>query len=175
MKISGIFRTLLLMAVISFLSIGCPGGSKDAKSILKVIDHQTVRVVWEKGGVAKLEKMEKVRFFGVDVPRFFPNKIKAKNVLVELLEGKDARVFGEDPNSTSRDSQGAIFAHIIINDIHVNLELVRHGFSRYTESHSSSPYNAQFLQAQKEAEKAQVGVWDPEFMKQEEKRRRWGR
>ena len=173
MILSHISRISILIVAIGVVSFGCPFGEKDQKEILKVIGPQTVRVVWEKGGVAKLEKMEKVRLFGVDLPLHLPERQKAREILVELLEGKKARVFKEDPNVTSRDASGAIFAHIIIDDLHVNVEFVRHGFSRYTQSESNSPYNQQFLQAEQEAKEAQIGVWDPDYILKEQERRKY--
>jgi endonuclease YncB( thermonuclease family) len=174
MKLPKTFKNISLLLVICFLSVGCPLGDKNKRQVLKVLGPQELRVAWEKGSVAKLEKMEKVRFFGVNIPNTLPGRGEAMQLLKDLLEGKEATIFADDPNAMSRDANGSIFAHVIIDDLHINVELVRSGFSKYTQHKSNSQYNAQFIQAQKEAEEAEIGIWNPDYIKKMQERARWG-
>ncbi len=164
---------LLLCLMLPLLDGGCsspeamasPSGEKtnapltEPCKVVKIVDGDTV---WIAAGGGK----EKVRLLNVDTPETYVKKnhplgIKAKEFTRKLLKGKKVRL-QKDPKQDDRDKYGRLLRYLFTKEegVSVNVEIVAAGWSAYYVKYGkSSLYHAGFLQAEKEARKAKLGIW----------------
>ncbi len=122
--------------------------------VIRVIDGDTIEI---EGG-------ERVRYIGIDTPETIdPRKpvqcfgVEASNKNKELVEGKMARL-GKD--ITDRDIYNRLLRYVWVDDIFVNLELVKQGFAYSYSYPPDIKYQDQFVKAQQEAREAKQGLWN---------------
>ena len=126
-------------------------------------------VIWGKvtrvvdGDTIEIEGGEKVRYTGVDTPETVdPRKpvqcfgIEASKKNKELVEGKTVRL-GKD--ITDRDKYSRLLRYVWVDDLFVNLELVKQGFANSYSYPPDIKYQKEFLAAEKEAREAERGLW----------------
>ena len=121
--------------------------------VTRVIDGDTIEI---EGG-------EKVRYLGIDTPETVdPRKpvqcfgIEASKKNKELVEEKTVRL---EKDITDRDKYSRLLRYVWVDDLFVNLELVKQG---YASSYTYPPdvkYEKEFLAAEKEAREAERGLW----------------
>ena len=103
-------------------------------------------------------KLVKVRLIGSDAPDMTqsPNGRQAREFLRSLVRGKMVRLETDD---SRRDHEKRLLAYVYVDDLFVNLELIRQG---QAVAHSEPPnmrYREDYRKAQTEARQAGRGVW----------------
>ena len=121
--------------------------------VTRVVDGDTIEI---EGG-------EKVRYIGVDTPETVdPRKpvqcfgIEASKKNKELVEGKTVRL---EKDITDRDKYSRLLRYVWVDDLFVNLELVKQGFANSYSYPPDIKYQKEFLAAETEAREAQRGLW----------------
>ena len=122
--------------------------------VIRVVDGDTIEI---EGG-------EKVRYIGIDTPetvdprkpvQCFGPEASKKNK--ELVEGKMVRL---EKDITDRDKYNRLLRYIYIDDLSVNLELVKQGFAYSYSYPPDIKYQDQIIKAQQEAREARRGLWN---------------
>lgn len=125
-------------------------------AVLRVIDGDTIEV--DING-----KPERVRYIGMDTPetvhpekpvQCFGKEASEKNK--ELVAGKKVRL---ESDVTDRDKYGRLLRYVYVDDIFVNLELVKQGYATVYTYPPDIKYTELFVEAQKEARANQLGLW----------------
>jgi len=121
--------------------------------VTRVVDGDTIEI---EGG-------EKVRYLGIDTPETVdPRKpvqcfgVEASKKNKELVEGKTVRL---EKDITDRDRYSRLLRYVWVDDIFVNLELVKQGFASSYAYPPDIKYQEEFLEAEKEAREAERGLW----------------
>ena len=121
--------------------------------VTRVIDGDTIEI---EGG-------EKVRYIGIDTPETVdPRKpvqcfgVEASKKNKEMVEGKMVRL---EKDITDRDKYNRLLRYVWLNDVFVNLELVKQGFAYSYSYPPDIKYQGEFLKAQQEAREAKRGLW----------------
>jgi len=121
--------------------------------VTRVIDGDTVEI---EGG-------EHVRYIGIDTPETVdPRKpvqcfgIEASKKNEELVEGKVVRL---EKDITEKDKYGRLLRYVWMDDLFVNLELVKQGFATSYSYPPDIKYQKEFQEAEKEAREAKRGLW----------------
>ncbi|HXL01813.1 MAG TPA: thermonuclease family protein [Candidatus Atribacteria bacterium] len=106
---------------------------------------------------------EKVRYIGVDTPELHhPQKEveyyarEAYEANRRLVEGKRVRL---ELDVEERDRYGRILAYVYVDDLMVNEWLVANGYARVATFPPNVKYAERFLQLEREARQAKVGLW----------------
>ena len=122
--------------------------------VTRVVDGDTIEI---EGG-------EKVRYLGIDTPETVdPRKpvqcfgVEASKKNKELVEGKTVRL---EKDITDRDRYSRLLRYVWVDDIFVNLELVKQGFASSYAYPPDIKYQEEFLEAEKEAREAKRGLWE---------------
>ncbi|PIP57418.1 nuclease, partial [Candidatus Woesebacteria bacterium CG22_combo_CG10-13_8_21_14_all_39_10] len=107
--------------------------------VTRVVDGDTIEI---EGG-------EKVRYLGIDTPETVdPRKpvqcfgIEASKKNKELVEGKTVRL---EKDITDRDRYSRLLRYVWVDDIFVNLELVKQGFASSYAYPPDIKYQEEFL------------------------------
>ena len=121
--------------------------------VTRVIDGDTIEI---EGG-------EKVRYIGIDTPETVdPRKpvqcfsVEASKKNKELVEGKNVRL---EKDITDKDKYGRLLRYVYIDNIFINLELVKQGFAFSYTYPPDIKYQAEILAAEAEAREANRGLW----------------
>jgi micrococcal nuclease len=122
--------------------------------VTRVIDGDTIEI---EGG-------EHVRYIGIDTPetvdprkpvQCFGVEASAKNK--ELIEGKMVRL---EKDITDRDKYNRLLRYVWVDNLFVNLELVKQGFAYSYSYPPDIKYQKQIVSAQQEAREAKRGLWN---------------
>jgi len=121
--------------------------------VTKVIDGDTITI---EGG-------QVIRYIGIDTPEtVHPSKpvecfgLEASNKNKELVEGKRVKL---EKDVSETDKYGRLLRYVWIDDIFVNDYLVRQGYAYVYTYPPDVKYSDQFVEAQREAEKNNRGLW----------------
>ena len=121
--------------------------------VTRVVDGDTIEI---EGG-------EKVRYIGIDTPETVdPRKpvqcfgIEASKKNKELVEGKIVRL---EKDITDRDKYSRLLRYVWVDDLFVNLELIKQGFASSYAYPPDIKYQKEFLAAETEAREAERGLW----------------
>lgn len=138
---------VIMLAVASQIIISAP--QVEERIVTRVVDGDTIDV---EGG-------ERVRLQDIDTPeRGEECYSEATNRLKELVDGKlvvlERR--GED-----RDVYDRLLRYVFVDDVMVNLILVREGYANLFLIDKDSPYYQQFIEAEQAAKAEQGCVWKP--------------
>lgn len=148
--------TATLLPTSSPLSTEAPVLSVVSESfkVTRVVDGDTIEI---EGG-------EKVRYLGIDTPETVdPRKpvqcfgIEASKKNKELVEGKTVRL---EKDITDRDKYSRLLRYVWVDDLFINLELVKQGFASSYTRPPDVKYQTEFLAAEKEAREAKRGLWE---------------
>ncbi len=123
--------------------------------VLKVYDGDTIQV---KG----LGLVFKIRMVGIDAPeigyRGEPSQAfsqKSKRYLQSLVDKKRVRLTSHGIGGYNRQ-----LAEIFVNDINVNLEIIRAGLAEVYQGKRPKTLKSEvYLQEEKKAKKARIGMW----------------
>jgi len=126
---------------------------RQAGIIVGIVDGDTIDVRLEIG------KTYRIRYIGMDTPekgRPYFELATAKNS--QLVAWKKVTLV-KDISETDR--YGRLLRYIIVDNIFVNLELVRLGFAQVLTYPPDVACSSVFLQAEQEARSRQIGLWKP--------------
>ncbi len=144
-------RFLISLFVLALLASGCgliEGDSEGSTGhVSRVVDGDTI----------ELADGRKVRYLGVNTPeQGQPFYAEAAAYNEGLVLDQDVRLeFDVD----TVDKYGRILAHVFVQDLHVNLELVRQGYANVYTVPPNVRYADELLAAEREARQAQRGLW----------------
>jgi micrococcal nuclease len=116
------------------------------------------------GDTLLLDGGERVRLIGIDTPESVkpdtppqPYGQEASEFTKQLVEGHFVRL---EFDRHRKDQYGRTLAYVYVDDLLLNEEIVRQGFSRAeTRFHFRSDFQKRFLAAEKEARTAKRGIW----------------
>jgi endonuclease YncB( thermonuclease family) len=145
-----IFLTFLLMSASFAEQIVC--------QVTRVLDGDTFHCLPEKTiSGAKIHKdgTASVRMRGIDAPeKRQPFGEDARLSLKEMIGGKVVTLDVKDI-----DRYGRVVAYVWYNNRNINLEQVKRGYAwAYTE-YMDRPYASEFYEAEKQARKQRLGLW----------------
>lgn len=124
-------------------------------------EFEVARVI--DGDTIEISGRERVRYIGIDTPETvesdkpvecFGPQASAENK--KLVEGKVVRL---QKDLTDRDKYGRLLRYVWVDDIFVNLELVRLGFARANAYPPDTLHQNEISKAQEEAKKIGAGLW----------------
>lgn len=122
--------------------------------VTRVIDGDTI----------ELENGERVRYIGIDTPETVdPRKpvqcfgVEASRKNKELVEGKSVRL---EKDITDKDKYNRLLRYVWIDDILINLELVKQGFAHSYSYPPDIKYQDRFRLAEQQAREAKIGLWN---------------
>ena len=144
---------LVAIALKEAVSENKNGGEGNLVKVVRVVDGDTIEI---EGG-------EKVRYIGIDTPETVdPRKpvqcfgVEASKKNKEMVEGKMVRL---EKDITDRDKYNRLLRYIWLDDVFVNLELVKQGFAYSYSYPPDIKYQDQIVNAQQEAKAAIRGLW----------------
>jgi len=119
--------------------------------VLRVVDGDTVKVRYA-------GEEQSVRLLRVNTPeRGEPGYKEATEALRELVDGHTVRL--EFEGNKKRDHYGRLLAYVFVDDVNVNVEMVRSGWSAFYTKHGEGRHAGAFKQAENEAREAGRGSW----------------
>ncbi len=127
--------------------------------VVKVIDGDTIDV--DIGGQTK-----RIRLIGINTPETVdPRKLvecfgrEASEKAKSILSGKRV-VLESDPSQDERDKYGRLLRYVFLEDgTNFNFLMIRYGYAYEYTYDLPYRYQAEFKQAQKEAEENKAGLW----------------
>ena len=154
-------RPLAPLLVVLALALALPALAQSALegTVVRVVDGDTIHVRLG-------ERLEKVRYIGVDTPELHhptrgqePGGRTAAAVNGQLVSGRRVRL---ELDAQSRDRFGRLLAYVWVDATMVNAELVRRGVAQVMTVPPNVRYQALFVRLQREAREAGRGLWrDP--------------
>ncbi|MDI3543444.1 MAG: micrococcal nuclease [Candidatus Atribacteria bacterium] len=146
-------KWLYYLIIILFLFFYFQSEKEGTYLVTRVIDGDTI----------ELANGEKVRYIGIDTPELHhPQKDveyyaqEAYEANRKLVEGKRVRL---ELDVEERDRYGRILAYVYVDDLMVNEWLVANGYARVATFPPNVKYAERFLQLEREARQAKVGLW----------------
>lgn len=122
-------------------------------AVRRVIDGDTLDVRCGRG-------RERIRMLRIDTPEFEQRGYReASDALERYVRGAEVYLEPEVPGAPERDAYGRLLAYVWIDEIHVNVEMVRDGWSRFFTRHGEGRFAAEFARAEREARTARRGLW----------------
>ena len=163
-KIISYFLVLLLV-LLSFF-----GGSYYEKQKIKSSSYPTTPLIPSNknlsvvevsdGDTLKLSDGKTFRLYGVNAPEvkepFFE---EAKAFTENLVLGKE--ISFEQEENYKVDKFGRELGYVIIDEVNLNIELIRNGFARVIlyEKRAKIKYQDELLSAEKSAKELRLGIW----------------
>jgi len=130
-----------------------PSPAFETFKVIRVIDGDTIEI----------ETGERVRYLGIDTPETVdPRKpiqcfgVEASKKNKELVEGKEARL---EKDITDKDKYGRLLRYVYVDNLFINLELVKQGFATSYTYPPDIKYQAEILAAERQAREANRGLW----------------
>lgn len=142
-------KSLFFILLICVTLIVVRSFAKDVNEtyVLRVIDGDTVAL---KGG-------QRVRYIGIDTPeKGRPYYLEAKKENEKLVLGKKVRL---EFDVEKQDKYGRTLAYVYVGDVFINAELVKNGYAMVYTCPPNVKYAKTFLALQREARKAERGLW----------------
>lgn len=137
------------------LPSGSPVETDDSSicPVLKIVDGDTLDVTY-KGTT------ERIRMLCINTPeRGRPGYAEATNALRKLVERGAVRLEFEKPGKEERGGYGRLLAYLFVDDLNVNVEMVRLGWSKHFTKYGRGKYAHLFGLAEQEAKADRRGVW----------------
>ena len=146
-------KWIYFLVIILFLFFYFQSEKEGTYLVTRVIDGDTI----------ELANGEKVRYIGVDTPELHHPQKEVEYYAQEayeanrrLVEGKRVRL---ELDVEERDRYGRILAYVYVDDLMVNEWLVANGYARVATFPPNVKYAERFLQLEREAHQAKVGLW----------------
>jgi micrococcal nuclease len=150
-KLMIIFILVAIFSILAFFLISRSFGMKEIKqtkvTVARVIDGDTI----------ELANGKKVRLLGIDAPEHGQHYYEeAKRELSDLVEGKEVIL---ESDVTNADKSGRLLRYVFLDDLFVNLELVKLGFANVYVVYPNVKYSSQLLEAEEAAREKGLGIW----------------
>ena len=102
---------------------------------------------------------EKVRMLGINTPESGrPYAEEATEFLTNMILGKEVTLVNDSKNDDS-DSYGRLLAHVYVNDIFVNYEIIKAGYAFWYPYTSGTDFDTEYEEAQDYASNNKAGLW----------------
>lgn len=135
-----------------------PSHSILKEEVTKEIPEQdliVVRIV--DGDTLVLSDKKTVRLIGINTPeKDQPYYAEAKNRLGDLVMGKPVRL---EKDISDTDKYGRLLRYVYIDDLFINLEMIRSGYANAYAYPPDTAHKEEFLSAEKIARTEGVGLW----------------
>jgi endonuclease YncB( thermonuclease family) len=109
------------------------------------------------GDTFKLKDGRVVRLIGINAPDdgqyYFE---ESKNKLKELIHGKKVRL---EKDIEEKDNFGRLLKYVFVDNIFVNLELVKNGYAHVLTIYPNVKYLNQLKEAETKAKEKNLGIW----------------
>jgi micrococcal nuclease len=134
--------------------------TKEVSKVLRVVDGDTIKVLIE-------DREETVRMIGIDSPEVLDERkpvqcfgSESSDKAKEMLNSKTITL-ESDPTQGNRDEYGRLLRYVFLQDgTNFDEFMIRRGYAReYTFKNNSYKYQLQFIRAEKEAKKENIGLW----------------
>jgi len=110
------------------------------------------------GDTIKLKDGKVIRLTGIDAPETYePCYEQAKEKLKELVYRKTIRL---ESDWKDKDDYGRLLRYVFVDDLFVNLEMIRLGLARFKEIPPNKKYSDLFLETENKARRAGRCIWD---------------
>ena len=109
------------------------------------------------GDTIKLQSGEKVRLIGINTPetgQYYSSE--AKNKLKEFVQGKIIKL---EKDVSDADRYGRLLRYVYVDDLFVNLEMIRLGYAEAYKYPPDVKYSNLFEEAENEAKAKSLGIW----------------
>ena len=105
-------------------------------------------------------KKERIRFLRINTPeRNHRGYHQAKKALKKLVDGRKVKIEFETLSKLERGGFGRILAYIWVEEVNVNIEMVKLGWSRFWTKYGKGKYADEFREAERVAREAKRGLW----------------
>ena len=109
------------------------------------------------GDTFRLLNNEKVRLLGINTPETGQAcATEAKEKLKELIQGKELKL---ESDAVDTDQYGRLLRYVYVNDMFVNLELVKQGYAHKYNLEPNNKYAKQFEEAENYAKQNNGCIW----------------
>lgn len=149
---------LLLVALLGGPALAGAQSPSIEGLVVRVVDGDTIHV-------QLLDRLEKVRYIGVNTPELRhpqrgvePGSHEAHAVNRRLVEGKRVRL---ELDVQPRDRHGRLLAYVWTGDTMVNAELLRLGYAQVMTVPPNVRHQSLFLKLQRAARDSHRGLWGP--------------
>ena len=106
------------------------------------------------------QRKERVRMLQIDTPeREDALYEEAGDALEALIAGREVEL---ELGDEERDDHGRLLAYVWIGDEHLNLAMIRAGWSPYFDRYGAGRYPREFADAERAARESRLGVWASE-------------
>jgi micrococcal nuclease len=148
----GILVIIVLIALLAgsyLLLIGFPPSDSVEYEVEQIIDGDTIR----------LESGDKVRLIGINTPESgHPYYDEATEKLKDLI-GDSKVTLKKDKED--KDQYGRLLRYVYVDDVFVNLEMVRLGLATSYEFEPNTKHTSDFDSAENQAKNSGIGIWTP--------------
>ncbi|NNL86272.1 MAG: hypothetical protein HKP27_11495 [Myxococcales bacterium] len=148
---------LFSLAIVSLASLGCAGSGGDTAAlppdagpcaVTRVVDGDTVYVSCSEAGRWSADRV-KVRLLNIDAPeRGQPGYDEASVALGALVANREVYLAFAEPGQPSYGRYGRLLAYLFVDDLNVNVEMVRLGFSAFYTKYGDGRFAEQFRDAE---------------------------
>ncbi|PIP17367.1 MAG: hypothetical protein COX44_00290 [Candidatus Portnoybacteria bacterium CG23_combo_of_CG06-09_8_20_14_all_37_13] len=109
------------------------------------------------GDTVKSRSGATIRLIGINTPETGqPYPSEAKNKLKELIKGKEVRL---EKDITDKDQYNRLLRYIWLDNIFINLEMVKRGYANSYTYPPDIKYQKQIAAAEKQARESKTGIW----------------
>lgn len=128
-------------------SLALTNTAKTEILISKVLDGDTIQT----------SSGERIRYIGINAPeKGEPNSSEATEVNKELVLGRKVYL---ELDVQKKDRYGRTLAYVFVEDVFINLEIVKNGLAVSETIQPNVKYQNEFVKAQKEARENCLGLW----------------
>jgi len=130
--------------------------SKSNAELVRVVDGDTVYVMHRPVKAVHT----KLRLLNIDTPERKEKYYKeATDAMRALLHGRKLRLEYEKDGIPTTGNYGRLLVFLFADNINVNVEMVRLGWSKYYVKYGKGRLEDQFRRAEKEARENKRGLW----------------
>jgi len=155
-KSISIFLLVILFTATNLLALSPKPKTESSPElcrVLKIIDGDTIDILYH-------GQKERIRLLRIDTPeRNHRGHYQAKKALKKLIAGRKVRLEFEIPGKLERGGYGRILAYIWVDDVNVNVEMVRLGWSLFWTKYGEGKFAEEFRGAEREASEVNKGLW----------------
>ena len=167
-KTKSLIKSLVLLVLVLCLYIFMRGhvqipaaDDTDTAATTTAEYYKVARVI--DGDTIELENGERVRYIGMDTPetvhpskpvQCFGKAASAENS--KLVSGKTVRL---EKDVSDTDKYGRLLRYVYVDDVFVNLELVKRGFAFSYSYPPDIKFQNEFLSAEQFARENKIGLW----------------